>query len=105
MYSFGMIMWELTTGRRPFWDQCYDADLKIQIIDGVRPPIITNAPKGYIGLMQQCWDFDPNKRPTASNAHEIINKIILNEENNPTKIIKSSDIGPILVSSNIDIDD
>src|SRR5207248_251943 len=51
IYSFSMIMWELMTGRRPFWDQSHDTDLIIKICDGLRPPIITNAPKGYIELM------------------------------------------------------
>ncbi|GBB99168.1 hypothetical protein RclHR1_03440001 [Rhizophagus clarus] len=52
IYSFGMIMWELMTGRRPFWDKSHDMDLIIKKCDGLRPPIVTNAPKGYIKLMK-----------------------------------------------------
>ncbi|RGB33292.1 kinase-like domain-containing protein, partial [Rhizophagus diaphanus] len=64
IYSFGMVMWELMTGRKPFWDQNHDTELIIEICDGLRPPIVTNAPEGYIELMQKCWHPDPNERPT-----------------------------------------
>ena len=60
-----MIMWELMTGRKPFWNQYHDMDLIIGICDGLRPPIVTNAPEGYIGLMQKCWHSNPYERPTA----------------------------------------
>src|SRR5688572_809699 len=65
IYSFGMIMWELITGRMPFWDQNNDIELVINICENHRPPIIKNTPKGYIELMQKCWDSDSKKRPTA----------------------------------------
>jgi hypothetical protein len=56
-------MWELMTGKKPFWDQNHDIALINKLCDGFRPPILINAPKGYIELMQECWHFDPCKRP------------------------------------------
>ncbi|GBB97566.1 hypothetical protein RclHR1_03000009 [Rhizophagus clarus] len=99
IYSFGMIMWEVMVGRRPFWDRKHDTELIIEICDGLRPPIITNAPKGYIDLMKECWHSDPEKRPTADEVLEKINDILNNEWNNKTKIIKSSDIGPVTTNN------
>ena len=98
-----MIMWELMTGRKPFWDKIHDTDLIIEICDGLRPPIVTNAPEGYIDLMQECWHSDPNKRPTTT---DILNQFsydgildYFKERNNPTKIIESPDIGPITTNN------
>src|SRR5437764_12321679 len=92
IYSLGMIMWELMTGRRPFWDQDHDTDLIIRICDGLRPPVVTNAPKGYIELMQECWNLDLEKRPTAVN---LMKKIKVIKSYGWIEVIKSPDIGPI----------
>ncbi|GET53111.1 kinase-like domain-containing protein [Rhizophagus irregularis DAOM 181602=DAOM 197198] len=74
IYSFGMIMWEFMTGRRPFWDEIHDIELIIKICDA--------------------------KRPTTINVTLKINKMIHNERDiNQTKIIKSSDIGPATITS------
>jgi serine/threonine protein kinase len=102
IYSFGMIMWELMTGRRPFWDICHDSDLIIEICVGLRPLIVTNAPEGYIELMQKCWHSDPNKRPTASSLLSKIKTMLdgeIKNHKNPTKIIKSPDIGPVTINN------
>jgi serine/threonine protein kinase len=96
IYSFGMIMWEFMTGRRPFWDEIHDMDLIIKICDGLRPPIVTNAPEGNIELIKECWLSDSGKRLTASSIQDKIWKMYRNEaakRENPTKIIESSDIG------------
>ena len=96
IYSFGMIMWELMTGRLPFEDQTNDVGLMSKICyDGLLPPITTNAPKDYIELMQECWNSDPIKRPEAANIYEKLRDILNEEDINPTEIIKSTDIAPI----------
>ena len=99
IYSFGMIMWEFMTGRRPFWDKIHDIDLIIEICDGSRPPIVTNAPEGYIELIKECWHSDPKKRPSATEIYDIIKNMYNKEKKdyfkNPTKIIESSNIGPV----------
>ncbi|CAB4475313.1 unnamed protein product [Rhizophagus irregularis] len=51
--------------------------------------------------MQKCWHSDPNERPNANDIslkfkYELYYR---NEENNPTKIIRSSDIGPITTNN------
>ncbi|GES92922.1 kinase-like domain-containing protein [Rhizophagus clarus] len=96
VYSFSMIMWELMTGRKPFWDRGHDIIFIVRICNGLRPPIFTNAPEGYIELMQQCWHHDPKKRPTVTDIESKIKNILLIEsdnchDNNPTKITKSSE--------------
>jgi serine/threonine protein kinase len=96
IYSFGMIMWEFMTARRPFWDRNHDIELIIDISDGLRPPIVTNAPEDYIKLMKECWHSDPDKRPIATDLYDRINKMWIREiDGNPTKIIYSLDIGPV----------
>ncbi|GBB97563.1 hypothetical protein RclHR1_03000006 [Rhizophagus clarus] len=93
IYSFGMIMWEIMVGRRPFWNRNHDIELIIEICDGLRPPIITNAPEGYIDLMKECWHSDPEKRPTADKILTIITTI--RNYARGTEITKSPDIGPV----------
>ncbi|GET66104.1 kinase-like domain-containing protein [Rhizophagus irregularis DAOM 181602=DAOM 197198] len=97
IYSFGMIMWELMTGKLPFEDQTIDVGLMSKICyDGLLPPITANAPKGYIELMQECWNSDPIKRPEAANIlNERLRDMLSEEVSNPTEIIKPTDIAPI----------
>ncbi|POG71114.1 kinase-like domain-containing protein [Rhizophagus irregularis DAOM 181602=DAOM 197198] len=103
IYSFGMIMWELMVGRRPFWDRNHNTELIIEICDGLRPSIITNAPEGYIDLMKECWHSDPEKRPTAAEVSKKIQEIwridTIFGGYSKTKIIISSDIGPVTTNN------
>ncbi|CAI2173554.1 5590_t:CDS:2 [Funneliformis geosporum] len=89
IYGFGMIMWEFLTGRRPFWDRSHDVDLIIDICDGLRPPLVTNAPEGYIELIQECWHPDPNNRLTADDIKSKIEKII-DSESTANKVLSCS---------------
>ncbi|CAJ0927059.1 7414_t:CDS:2 [Entrophospora sp. SA101] len=59
-------------------------ELAQKIIDGKRPKISKEAPKSYNDLMQQCWDHDPSKRPTASKLYETIGSWFTKICNDPT---------------------
>ena len=72
IYSFAMIMWELTSLVPPFEDRAHDFHLSLSICKGERPEIIDSTPQCYIDLMKKCWDLDPLKRPTASELKIII---------------------------------
>ena len=43
----------------------YDFNHSLNICRGLRPEIIKGIMPEYTKLMKQCWDSDPNKRPSA----------------------------------------
>jgi serine/threonine protein kinase len=71
IYSFGIIMWELTSGVPAFNDRSHDFILSLEICEGLRPKIVEGTSPIYKRLMKKCWDSDPNKRPTANELSEI----------------------------------
>ncbi|CAG8497959.1 10394_t:CDS:2 [Paraglomus occultum] len=72
VYSVGMIMYELWSGRPPFETRDYDASLALEICSGKRPEIDTeDIPDYYSIIMQACWDRDPNMRPTSRELERI----------------------------------
>ncbi|POG73365.1 kinase-like domain-containing protein [Rhizophagus irregularis DAOM 181602=DAOM 197198] len=72
IYSFGIIMWELTSGIPAFNNRSHDFDLSLDICKGLRPKIVECTLPVYVRLMKRCWDSDPNKRPTADELVEIL---------------------------------
>ncbi|GBC07877.1 hypothetical protein RclHR1_07750004 [Rhizophagus clarus] len=72
IYSFGMIMYFVATGRQPFNDCAHDHNLALDICNGVRPEINEQeATKSYIDLMKKCWDSNPENRPTITEFKEL----------------------------------
>ncbi|PKY27096.1 hypothetical protein RhiirB3_528991 [Rhizophagus irregularis] len=72
IYSFGIIMWELTAGCRPFAGIDFDTDLIYKIIDGKRPEITDDTPKCFADLMKKCWESDSSKRPHIKEIRKTI---------------------------------
>ncbi|RGB29891.1 kinase-like domain-containing protein [Rhizophagus diaphanus] len=71
VYSFGIIMWMLTTGQHPFADNKNEF-LEVEICEGKRPEVTEETPKCYRELMERCWNSDPLKRPSAIELYDTI---------------------------------
>ncbi|GBC01998.1 hypothetical protein RclHR1_04400021 [Rhizophagus clarus] len=74
IYSFAMILWEVGTGEKPYASLSYNDELAHQIKNGRRPEIPKEIPECYANLIKDCWDIDPQKRPTALDIKEKIMK-------------------------------
>ncbi|RGB38207.1 kinase-like domain-containing protein [Rhizophagus diaphanus] len=75
IYSFGMIMYYIITGRQPFENCAHDGLLALDICRGIRPeiPEIPELKSNqYIGLMKKCWDSDPDNRPNVESIFIIL---------------------------------
>lgn len=70
VYSFGMLCYEILTGKMPFLDELdHGAGLHAKIMAGVRPPLASisgrpDVPDGLLELIQQCWATNAAERPT-----------------------------------------
>ncbi|RGB23466.1 kinase-like domain-containing protein, partial [Rhizophagus diaphanus] len=90
IYSFSMIMWELTSGVPPFENRAYDIQLSLSIYKGERPEIIENTPQCYVDLMKKCWNKDSSKRPSSGKVANIIGKWIFHPYEVVSKKLKSN---------------
>src|SRR6266511_3483374 len=88
IYSFGMIMWEFTTGKKPFHDRSHDEYLMLDILNGERPQITEDTPEFYADLMKKCWDHNPENRPTAKEIRDCLYKYVFNVPKEKQVIIK-----------------
>ena len=74
IYSFGMIMYFIATGKQPFSNRAHDHLLALDICNGKRPEINEpEAPRCYIDLMKECWNTDAVNRPSAIEVDKLIN--------------------------------
>ncbi|GET02080.1 kinase-like domain-containing protein [Rhizophagus clarus] len=90
IYSFGMIMYFVATGRLPFANREHDQNLALDICKGIRPEISeSEAPKCYIDLMKRCWDSDPANRLDASEIARLIR--LFHDSYNPIETIQDDE--------------
>ena len=63
VYAFGIMMWELISGKMAFTDMHYGEVVERIALHGERPPIPDNTPEAYSLLMSSCWVDAPSARP------------------------------------------
>ncbi|RGB32989.1 kinase-like domain-containing protein [Rhizophagus diaphanus] len=73
IYSFGVIMTEISSGQPPFYNRKHDVNLATEICNGLRPEFGKGTPEIYKKLAYRCMNAIPNQRPTATELTKILN--------------------------------
>jgi serine/threonine protein kinase len=58
VFSFGVLLWEISSGRPPFKDRNYDQFLTSAIVNGAREKIIPGTPSDYYKLYTGKYDYN-----------------------------------------------
>ncbi|KAJ9585674.1 hypothetical protein L9F63_002464, partial [Diploptera punctata] len=76
VFSWGIILWEVLSRRKPF-DDIGGSAFRIMwaVHTGERPPLINGCPKPIEQLMTRCWDKVPSNRPSMDEVVSIMNLI------------------------------
>ncbi|KAF5478130.1 hypothetical protein F2P56_004715 [Juglans regia] len=76
VYSFGMLCFELLTGKVPFEDSHLQGEkMSRNIRSGERPLFTLPSPKYLVNLTKKCWQTDPTQRPSFSSICRILRSI------------------------------
>uniref|UniRef100_A0A1D1XSL8 Serine/threonine-protein kinase HT1 n=1 Tax=Anthurium amnicola TaxID=1678845 RepID=A0A1D1XSL8_9ARAE len=65
IYSFAIVLWELTTSKIPY-NELTPIQAAFGVMKGERPELPRNVHPRLLGLMQSCWDEAPARRPSFS---------------------------------------
>jgi len=87
VYSYGILLWELYTTKVPF-EGSSNEDVKRLIISGIRPHIPSICPGSYKELVKDCWNPEPEKRPTfddiVSRLEDLKKNLVSSEDTTDT---------------------
>ncbi|CAI2189054.1 15411_t:CDS:2, partial [Funneliformis geosporum] len=79
VYSVGVLLWQISSGHRPFHCEEYDVNLVMDIKKGRREIVVKDTPIEYSNLYKACWKDDPNERPNMQQVVKSLQSIICYE--------------------------
>ncbi|XP_021988927.1 serine/threonine-protein kinase STY46 isoform X1 [Helianthus annuus] len=75
VFSFGVVLWELLTGKLPY-EYLTPLQAAVGVVQkGLRPTIPKNTPPKLAELLEKCWQQDPSLRPDFTEIIEILKEI------------------------------
>ncbi|KAF3787682.1 Serine/threonine-protein kinase [Nymphaea thermarum] len=81
VFSFGIVLWELLTGKLPY-EYLTPLQAAVGVVQkGLRPTIPKNTHPKLVDLLERCWQQDPSLRPDFSEIIEILQKIAKEADN------------------------
>ncbi|KAK8457402.1 hypothetical protein SEVIR_3G180400v4 [Setaria viridis] len=84
VYSFGLLLWELVTGSLPFEDMTPLQAAFAVVNKNLRPVIPSSCPAAVKFLIEQCWSWQPEKRPEFRQIVSILENLKTVLERNGT---------------------
>jgi len=72
VYSFGLVFWEMLTGRIPFEDMNPYQAAHAVVNKNLRPAIPANCPAPLGVFIEQCWTLHPEKRPKFEQIVKVL---------------------------------
>ncbi|CAB4413983.1 unnamed protein product [Rhizophagus irregularis] len=79
VYSIGILLWEISSGQPPFHDIPYDVGLALSILQGLRETPIPNTSIDYIKIYTDCWNIEPDNRPTINQVVDELKSMMTKE--------------------------
>ncbi|XP_042294383.1 mixed lineage kinase domain-like protein [Sceloporus undulatus] len=77
IYSFGIVLWEIATGKIPFAG-CTSEEIYEKVHrQKYQEPLGEDCPSFLQEVINQCRDYEPSKRPSAE---VIVNQLLVNQE-------------------------
>ncbi|XP_030522735.1 serine/threonine-protein kinase STY46-like isoform X1 [Rhodamnia argentea] len=75
IFSFGVVLWELLTGKLPY-EHLTPLQAAVGVVQkGLRPTIPKDTHPKLVELLERCWEQDPTLRPDFSEITTILHKI------------------------------
>ncbi|RGB29908.1 kinase-like domain-containing protein [Rhizophagus diaphanus] len=69
VYGIGVLLWVISSGQQPFGGiNNYNLDLIMEISKGLRETPIPHTPREYVNIYTECWNGEPEKRPTMQQV-------------------------------------
>lgn len=72
VYSFGLILWEMLSLKRPFEGLNRKEFVQSVIKGGRRPPLNQDWSGPLRELLRRCWNEDMDQRPGESLKHDLV---------------------------------
>ncbi|PKY51538.1 kinase-like protein, partial [Rhizophagus irregularis] len=83
VYSVGVLLWEISSGQKPFKSyNCFyhQPKLMLEISEGKRETPIPNTPNDYINIYTKCWKNNPSDRPDMQQVLSNLKLVNLNNK-------------------------